>query len=735
MNLNQLTSRFFAVLMVVLLVFTNISCTDTETTDSTKFVIYYSGMTDIGPSMVGTVSSPTYLGSVPSDFTIINVTLDHEPFTGESFLIDKDNGEISVTNTQNLPVGMYRLSVSCVSNGTRHDFKDVVEVNMMAPVPDGIKVEPNLLKIDYADTKTSDAAAQVTTEGEHVSISKYEIADGEHKDYFAVSGTGELSINKKYTGDIPPGIYSVSLKLTTGAGMGIFENAITFNITSKPLALTYTPNSGKMEEETVGTSTYTSNAPVLRGSLEQVSYRIQKVTAMTDRITAMTDKVSLATDKITIDPTTGALAVASGHGFKAGEKYVVDVNVVNEHAPEGVNFDEVFTLEVVSFIRPIANFTYTNIKKTQSTAFETEHADNFIGDEVSFEWVNLAPALQGQLTIDATTGKISAKKGNAIPLGSYDVTVKASNVKGEQTASFTLTIQENANFFTYIRYGNNLSLPIESHAFQYRVRTADELASLDIPAPFTDIREGVEVEWSLDIKYQMKKTTIDKRTGKLSFATDGFIAANCGMIIVTATTGKGTLEEVAVRVPVFFHFASPVADISVEYTPFVFQVNPRTGGRSVEPVLNGVAGRALNVMTDRTQFLMDYRRNFSYFNINGNESHVDGMLNAKGVDNKVIFMGQVWRNFYGDATPNYGARKPMSYYDNKSATATTLAFVDPAKNLSVVINPNKWMGDDKTFANGAMIGQMTFVTNGAEGGLSNGSPVFPLVVWLDENFK
>ena len=32
-----------------------------------------------------------------------------------------------------------------------------------------------------------------------------------------------------------PGIYPVSLKLTTLAGEGIFENAITFNITSKTI--------------------------------------------------------------------------------------------------------------------------------------------------------------------------------------------------------------------------------------------------------------------------------------------------------------------------------------------------------------------------------------------------------------------------------------------------------------------------------------------------------------------
>jgi hypothetical protein len=55
------------------------SCDDTETTDSTKFTIFYSGMTDIGPSMSGRISSPTYKGNTPSDFAITKVTLKVKP--------------------------------------------------------------------------------------------------------------------------------------------------------------------------------------------------------------------------------------------------------------------------------------------------------------------------------------------------------------------------------------------------------------------------------------------------------------------------------------------------------------------------------------------------------------------------------------------------------------------------------------------------------------------------------
>ena len=75
----------------------------------------------------------------------------------------------------------------------------------------------------------------------------------------------------------------------------------------------------------------------------------------------------------------------------------------------------------------------------------------------------------------------------------------------------------------------------------------------------------------------------------------------------------------------------------------------------------------------------------------------------------------------------------MSYYDNAGSETTTLAYVDPA-DKSVVINPGKWMGEDKVYANGVMSGQITFVTDGASAGLGNGNKIFPILVWFDEKF-
>ena len=79
--------------------------------------------------------------------------------------------------------------------------------------------------------------------------------------------------------------------------MGIFENALEINVTSRPLSLTYTPNEGKIEEEgeLSPETTFQSNLPVLKGSTEGLAYSISSI--------------SPSTDKITIDPTTGVLSV------------------------------------------------------------------------------------------------------------------------------------------------------------------------------------------------------------------------------------------------------------------------------------------------------------------------------------------------------------------------------------------------------------------------------------------
>ncbi|WP_017258507.1 surface glycan-binding family protein [Pedobacter arcticus] len=706
-NVKRYISWAFALLFIVA------ACKKEEVIDNGPFTIYYNGMTDIGPSMSGIISSPSYNGGNPSAFEITGITLDGVAYTGTSFEVNPDNGSISIKDTKDLSIGLYKLTISCMSGGKMYQFKDAVEVNMMRPVPEGITVEPNKLTVNYADV--IDAAstvelptAQVTTNGDHVSIRKYEIAKTDYSKYFAVSSTGLISIVR---GDatLLPGKYVLSLKLTTGASAGdegIFQNAIEINVISKPLALTYAPATGKIEEESVqsGKTSYTSTVPALKGSLDNVAYAITNVTP--------------TTDKIKIDAKTGVITVAENHSFTAGQQYKVNVNVKNEYDQAGVVFTNAFTLDVVEFIEPIQQFTYANKNAIQAVAFDLSPAAGFKGDEVRFEFVDLPAALQGKITLNAQ-GKISAVKGNSIALGTYTVKVKATNPKNESTASFALTIAENPNYFTYVRYGNNLGLaPAQNYANQFRVASGAALSTVQ-PSPTTDAK--VSVTYEIRNVHQGSGTTIDAATGEI--IPKGISAAQIGVFMVTATAGKGTPEEFSVQTPIFIHNSQPVKSatstemVTVEYSPFVYQANPTKGGRSTVPVIAGV--------TDKSKFTLDYRRTFNYYNFFG--PHLDGQPSVAN-----SFLRGLWDNYAAGRgiSPNYGSRDPLSYYGNVNSVTQAMAYVDAA-TFEVVVNPNKWIVDGEP-ANGVMSGQITFGTDGKDP--QSGGQLFPIILWFDSKF-
>ncbi|MNK04915.1 Cadherin domain protein [compost metagenome] len=680
------------------------ACKKEEVVDSTTFTIHYTGMTDIGPSMSGVIAAPSYIGSQPNSFEIVSITLDGTAYSGNSFEINKEDGTVSIKETAGIPVGHYKLTISCVSNGKRYEFKDAIDINMMKPVPEGITVVPNKLTVNYADVINLQSTvelptAQVTTDKNHVSITKYEIAKSDFSKYFVISNTGVISVVK---GDatLLPGKYVLSLKLTTGASgqdEGIFQDAVTIDVISKPLGLTYTPSLGKIEEESAlsGKTSFTSNVPVLKGSLNELVYAIKSITP--------------ATNKITINPQTGVISVAENHGLTAGQQYKITVNAKNVYDQVGVDFNDVFVLDVVQFIEPIQSFTYQNKNATQAVAFTVTPGAGFKGDEVKFEFVDLPAALQGKVTLNAQGG-ISAVKGNTIALGSYTIKVKATNPKGESVATFTLTVAANPNFFTYVRYGNNLGLaPAQNYANQYRISAANPIATIK-PTPTTDA--NVSLTYEIAIIHQGAGTTINPSTGQISFA--GINTPQSAVFMVTATAGKGTPEEYAVQTPVFVQNSNAFVD----YSPFVLQVNPNTGGRSVKPLITGVA--------DKSKFTLDYRRTFNYYNFFGTQ--------VNGVPAAGTFLGRLFDKYAENTStsPNYGSRNPLSYYwgNPKGILSQALAYVD-ASTFELVVNPNKWTYNGEA-ANGVFIGQMTYMTDGTDP--QNGTTVLPIILWFDTKF-
>lgn len=711
-KLQNIASRFLAILMVVGLCAANSSCTDPETTDSTKFAIFYLGITDIGPSMNFNMDGPTYIGGAPSDFAITRVTLDGETYDTNCFEINAATGAIKSSNTNDLPVGTYCLSISCLSNGKYHEFKDAVTINMLAPVPDGITVEPSEVTVDFEELFTEKASAQVTTEeGTHVHISKYEIIQEEGKEYFAISTTGKITANSSYKGEILPGKYILNLKLKTEAGTGIYENALVFNITSKPLAILYTPNSVKVEVD----QAFTSNIPTFKGSTEELVYSIKSI--------------SPETSHVSINASTGEISLNANNGLEIGNTFKVAVTATNRYGTKDI--EEAFTINIVAFINNITKLTYVDQTKTQAVAFEFGPSE-FEGDEPNYSFVNLDPKLVDKLTINQQTGVISAKKGNTIETDTYAVSVQAKNSKSEIISNFNLTIAVNPNFFTYIRYGNNLNLtPTEEFADQFEYETKAIFQSSKIAAS-TDIPDNRPVKWTIEAKNSNTVSgAVISDKGEISFTNAKWNNNyGCSVMFVTATVGDGD-EAVSKTVPVFIRHNNKINNIFIDYRPFAVKMNPSKGGTTSAPTikLNGA------IITDYTLFLMDYRRDFYYYSFI--ENHQDGITTVNG-----SFMRYLWEAFYKsieDPSINYSARKPMSYYDNSNKTQT-LGYVNGGVtgDLSITINPGKWKDAEGVYANGVFIGRVSFVIDGDLKKLSEDSTTknqfFPLAIWFDERF-
>lgn len=81
------------------------------------------------------LKEPSYIGGAPYDFAITNITLKDESYSTESFVINESTGAITIQNTENLSTGLYKISVSCYSNGKYYEFKDIVQVNILLADP------------------------------------------------------------------------------------------------------------------------------------------------------------------------------------------------------------------------------------------------------------------------------------------------------------------------------------------------------------------------------------------------------------------------------------------------------------------------------------------------------------------------------------------------------------------------------------------------------------------------
>ena len=106
------------------------ACEDDDT-KSGDLQLFYPTVVDIGPSMNFVSGTPTYYGPAPSDFSIAGVTLDDESVVTECFSIGADTGMVSISNTDDLDPGTYKLTIACRAGGGLYRFKDIFVVRMV----------------------------------------------------------------------------------------------------------------------------------------------------------------------------------------------------------------------------------------------------------------------------------------------------------------------------------------------------------------------------------------------------------------------------------------------------------------------------------------------------------------------------------------------------------------------------------------------------------------------------
>lgn len=721
------------------------SCVEEAVQPEEGFSLYYPAITEIAPSTNINVT-PTWRGGSPRGFSIASITCDGVGVETECFAVDRESGVFSITASDNLPVGMYRIDITCVANGIRYTFEGALNVEMMKPVPDGIVVEPNAISAKLNDVlaPTKDTqlpTAVVTSDGSnHVQIKEILISnvylDGElfndAKEWFEINSDGVFSIIPENQA-FEAGIYTFDLKVTTyiagkDSEQGIFKNALTLNVTSAPTRVQYAPESLKVEFNVAGQS----SAPLYKGSREGLKYEIKSV--------------SPSNIGITIDPATGVLNFPKTDKVSIGDEFTVSLKVTNDFGT--ADFDEVFKFTVIAFLDPITTFSYGDISENISGVSFNNPVTAMDGAEVTYEFVNLPEALS-KVTLDRVTGVVSNPKGSELPVGDYTITVRATNAKGSKDASFALKVVKNPNYFTYVRWGNNLGengeplLPLEKYGNQFRIFSSK--GQQKFRPVESDIPEGAKVTYKAD-----KPSTA---MGGISIGSDGLVTINArtgtqfttqpvNIAVVTVGEGEAAISR---RFPIFADcynealgsISAPKAGtplVHIMYTPFVIRVNPKTGGLSdVVPTVTDADGNDI-----KANCALDFNTNGAYYYIDG-PAHHNNAAQVKNDTKQETFLANVWNKYFKATNQKWNgySQDVMGYWGNKDNGRLDFCggYVDDANDWRIRINPEKFVDADGNYANGVMYMTMAFTDSRKDPKTANPKhQCNRVLIWLDPTY-
>lgn len=698
------------------------SCTKDALVQDKGFALHYPSVTNTAPGR-NLSFSPTWYDGSPSDFQIVSVKFNGDHVQTSCFVVDPATGTFQMQNSQELTFGKYDITISCIVNGKTLTFADIISIEIMKPVPDGIAMEPDQLVVPLGDILQTPEAGLPTSRVvsdnvSHVSIESYAIenvyVDGELnnglKTWFDVSEDGVFSVNSN-NADFESGIYSFDFRLVTyfvdeDSQEGVFANALTLKVTSPPYSLEYAQNKKRVEFG----SSISSEEPRYKGSYDGLRFEVSTVL----KNGVPSDNIGIIIDE------KGVLTFPESSQVAVGDVFKVSVKAINDFGQQ--NFEDVYEFEVIEFIHPITEFSYNDVpRKLAGAAVENPYAV-MNGTEVTFSFVDLPEALKG-LRLDGQTGTVYNDKGNEYPDGEYTVTVRAENVKGSKDASFTMDV---ANF-TYICWGNNLGEggtmlePREKYTNQFRITCSSEPLTINFEDALHDIPEGYDYTISTYRPETIRPGISVDANGNLTLGHDtsdkykNTTNILFSKVTVTITDGEDQLVR---SIPVFFDRYNP-EECDILYTPFVFRVNPKTGGTSDLKATEAGTG------VEKKPYITEFSRYFFFYNLNGPDSHLSDQRVNKGATAHP-FLYSLWEKYFDSIGGKVSVYKddPVSYSVNSKAGTLdkALTYIDGTTG-QVVVNPEKFKDADGVYADGVSMST------------ASADYQYRLFIWFDPNYN
>ena len=776
------TFSMLRVLMVAALTVFCVSCDKTETTDSTGFILYYMGGTDIGPGLSYDLQAPAYKGSAPYDFTITNITLDEETFSNdENFVINTETGAIAIQNTGAMASGLYSISVGCYSNGKFFEFKDAVQVNMLLAAPEGVTIEPDkIIVVNQDEEKWAETSAQVTTEKDkHISILGYAIAQDESKpylQYFDVTSTGKIIIKEGITEDqlIAGEEYTLSLKLTTKVGDHMFADAVTFKVVSKPRKLVYSLNQTDydlFEARLAGES----SIPQLKGGKEDLKFAIKSINP----------EIS----GFSINEENGQISLPENHEVPANKDLIYSFTITVSNSYGSTDFENVYAAKVTDYVKPIDpdKFSYTTQELYQLGGELTAERDpGFEGDAVEFSFAEentdeeiIAHKKNEIIKVDGSNGTITIANNHTLSVGPHEIKVKVINMKNKEGVikSLSVNVLENPNDFTYVDWGTNIEHEIQMNIYDtYQPQKTKESKYRNqfrfinrnwgiTNAKVTEIKvldhnipEGSTASYKLIGKFPdndnfshlqigstLENGTISTNNADQNALGKSSARAGAILLIEVTSSNNGIAPAVKKNIPVFFNATANIDGGTLLFTPFVVRINPKTNKcSSTEAKVYEWKNHTFKQEIQTPNIAIDYRTNFSYWNFDNNTNHKSGNLTANvSTDAEMLF--QVWNNCGYPKSSDMGTRVPLCYYDTANKDnpgpgdlTKKAAYIDPTTH-QIVINAEKWKGKDGLYPNGVVIGEIRYTDDGNANKIHNDGSLktkgFPLFLWFDETYE